>query len=83
MFVEDDDYLYMMGLLKEIADGHSLNIFAVCLMPNHMHFLMSPEQENLYDAMRDLFSRYAMRFNFKYGVFPASVLGSAGDSLLR
>ncbi len=66
MFIEDDDYLHMMGLLKEIADNYCLNTYAVCLMPNHMHFLMSPEEENLYDAMRDLFSRYVMRFNFKY-----------------
>ena len=66
MFVEDDDFLYMMGLLKEISESHSLNIFAVCLMPNHTHILMSPEEENLYDAMRDLFSRYVMWFNFKY-----------------
>lgn len=66
MFIEDDDYLHMMGLLKEIAVGYSLNIYAVCLMPNHTHILMSPEEENLYDAMRDLFSRYVMRFNLKY-----------------
>ena len=66
MFVEQDDYLFMMGLLKEIAEIHSLRIFAVCLMPNHQHILMSPEEENLYDAMRDLFSRYVMRFNIKY-----------------
>jgi len=66
MFVEDDDYLYMMGLLKEIADSHCLNIYALCLMPNHTHILMSPEEDNLYDAMRDLFSRYVMWFNFKY-----------------
>lgn len=66
MFVEDDDFLYMMGLLKEAAGTYSLNIFAVCLMPNHMHFLMSPDKENLYDAMRDLFSQYVLRFNRKY-----------------
>lgn len=66
MFVEDDDYLHMMGLMKEIADGYSLDIYAVCLMPNHMHILMSPKEQNLYDAMRDLFSRYVARFNFKY-----------------
>ena len=66
MFVEDDDYLYMMGLMKDIADSYCLNIYAVCLMPNHMHILMSPDEQNLYDAMRDLFSRYVARFNFKY-----------------
>ena len=36
MFVEDDDYLYMIGLMKDIADSYCLNIYAVCLMPNHM-----------------------------------------------
>ena len=66
MFIEDDEYLFMMGLMKEIADSHSLKIFALCLMPNHMHILMSPDEENLYDAMRDLFSRYVMWFNQKY-----------------
>lgn len=66
MFIEDDDYLIMMGLMKEIAGNYSLKIFALCLMPNHCHILMSPDEENLYDAMRDLFSRYVMRFNLKY-----------------
>jgi len=66
MFIEDDDYLYMMGLLMEVAEGRSLKVFAFCLMPNHQHLLISPQEENLYDAMRDLFSRYVMRFNYKY-----------------
>lgn len=66
MFIEDDEYLFMMGLMKEIADSYSLKIFALCLMPKHCHILMSPNEENLYDAMRDLFSRYVMWFNQKY-----------------
>jgi len=66
LFLEDSDYLFMLGLLKEIAQDYSLSIYAFCLMPNHAHILMSPREENLYDAMRDLFSRYAMRFNKKY-----------------
>ena len=41
-------------------------MYAFCLMENHAHILLSPREENLYDAMRDLFSRYAMRFNKKY-----------------
>jgi len=35
-------------------------------MPNHIHLLFRPVEENLYDAMRDLFSRYAKRFNSRY-----------------
>ncbi|MDY6839551.1 MAG: transposase [Thermodesulfobacteriota bacterium] len=65
-FLEDSDYLTMLGLLKEIAENYSLRMFAFCLMPNHVHLLFSPTEANLYDAMRDLFSRYATRFNRKY-----------------
>jgi putative transposase len=66
LFLEDDDYLFMLGLQKEIAQNYSLAIYAFCLMPNHIHLLFSPREDNLYDAMRDMFSRYAMRFNRKY-----------------
>ncbi len=38
-------------------------LFASC---QTTHLLLSPEEDNLYDAMRDLFSRYAMKFNRKY-----------------
>lgn len=66
LFVEDSDYLFMLGLLKEVAETRSLRMYAFCLMPNHIHLLFSTANANLYDAMRELFSRYAMRFNRKY-----------------
>ena len=66
LFIENSDYLFMLWLLKEIAQKHSLKIYSFCLMPNHVHLLLSPEERNLSDAMRDLFSRYAMKFNRKY-----------------
>jgi putative transposase len=66
LFIEDDDYLAMLVLLKEVSERYALRIFAFCLMPNHLHLLFSPTAENLYDAMKFLFSRYAMRFNKKY-----------------
>jgi putative transposase len=56
----------MIGCLKKIASNYSLRVYAFCLMPNHVHLLLSPTESNLYDAMRDLFSRYAMKFNKKY-----------------
>jgi putative transposase len=66
LFLEESDYLTMLGLLKDTSDVYSLEIFAFCFMPNHLHLLFSPREKNLYDAMRSLFSRYAMRFNKKY-----------------
>lgn len=66
LFLEDSDYFFMLGLLKEIVQKYSFRVYAFCLMPNHIHLLLSPKERNLYDAMRDLFSRYAMQFNRKY-----------------
>jgi len=65
-FVEDDDYLVMLGLLKKASEKHGIRIFAFCLMPNHIHLLARPEEGNLQDPMRDIFSQYAGRFNKKY-----------------
>ena len=66
LFVEESDYLFMLANIKEIAQKRSMTVFAFCLMPNHLHLLLRPEAGDLADAMRDLFSRYAMRFNRKY-----------------
>jgi putative transposase len=66
LFVEESDYLFMLAELKEIAKKRSLDIYAFCLMPNHIHLLASPREDELQEPMRDLFSRYAMHFNRKY-----------------
>ena len=66
LFIEDNDYLFLLWLLKEVSEVHNIEFLAFCLMPNHIHLLLRPREQNLYDAMRDLFSRYATRFNKKY-----------------
>ena len=66
LFLEDNDYLFMLAHLSEISQSFSLMMYAFCFMPNHVHLMFSPIEKNLYDAMRDLFSRYAMKFNQKY-----------------
>jgi putative transposase len=66
LFLERSDYLAMIWLLKEASRKHFLQIYAFCLMPNHIHLLLSFSEGSLYDAMRDLFAQYAMKFNKKY-----------------
>ncbi len=66
LFLEDSDYLNMLILLKSCSRKYAIDMYAFCLMPNHVHLLIRPEKDNLYDATRDLFSRYAMWFNKKY-----------------
>ena len=67
LFVEDRDYLYMLANMKDVTKKRSLEMYAFCLMPNHVHLLASPREDALDEVMRDLFSRYAMYFNRKYG----------------
>lgn len=66
LFVEERDYLFMLACLKEVTIKRSLSVYAFCLMPNHVHLLLSPEKDDLADAMRDLFARYASYFNRRY-----------------
>ena len=56
----------MIRLLSEAATKHALLLYAFCLMPNHVHLLLSLREGSLEDAMRDLFAPYAARFNRKY-----------------
>jgi putative transposase len=66
LFVEDQDYLFLLGCLKDWVQQAEVALYAFCLMPNHVHLLISPQRDNLYGAMRNLFSRYARYFNRKY-----------------
>ncbi len=66
LFLEKDDYMAMLVLMKDIFEKQNIEIFAFCLMPNHIHLLLSPGEPNLPESMRKLFSAYASRFNRKY-----------------
>ena len=66
LFIEKGDYLYMLALLKEVAERFDITFYAFCLMQNHIHILIETRKENLAEAMHSIFSRYAARFNRKY-----------------
>ena len=66
LFLEDSDYLFMLARLKKVSKNRSLEIYAFCLMPNHVHILLSPREDELSLAMKELFGPYAMMFNRKY-----------------
>jgi putative transposase len=56
----------MLGLIKEVAKKKSITVYSFCLMSNHIHLLISLDEENLFQAMQGLFSHYARYFNRKY-----------------
>ena len=35
LFVEETDYLFMLGRIKDVVEKRSLDVYSFCLMPNH------------------------------------------------
>lgn len=66
LFHEENDYISLLYLIKKYAKDFKLSIFCFCLMPNHLHLLLKINESNLSEAMKSLFTAYAMRFNKKY-----------------
>jgi len=60
---EDDRHAYLR-FLKKYGQRHGLDIWAYCLMTNHIHLVAVPErEESLARALRDAHTVYAMRVN--------------------
>ena len=64
VFYSEDDYLAYLDLLRVLTDDAGANIWAYCLMPNHVHLIVVPQRS---DSLAALFGlahrRYARRIN--------------------
>lgn len=66
IFFDDTDRLKFLAILGECKKVSGLELFAYCLMDNHIHLLLKAGEEELGASMRRLFSRYAGWYNLKY-----------------
>jgi REP element-mobilizing transposase RayT len=76
IFQDDDDYVRMLTSLRLQTDRYdehgnnlppSCQIYAYCLMSNHIHLLLREESENVADTVKRIGISYATYFNRKYG----------------
>jgi len=66
VFAEEGDYARYVELLAGFAPKHGLEIWAYCLMPNHVHFVGVPgRQESLARTFNTVHMQYAQYFNRK------------------
>jgi len=42
VFIGDDDYVFYLRLLKECCDTEAVEIWAYCLMSNHVYLILKP-----------------------------------------
>ena len=67
-FFSDDDYRIYIDLMKEWCDARGVEIWAHCLMPNHVHMIAIPEtSESLKLAIGEAHRRYSRMINFREG----------------
>jgi putative transposase len=68
IFFEDEDRQKYLQWLQEYSSNHNLKIWAYCLMTNHIHLIVVPQNGNsLEKVMRPLHMRYAQHINRKKG----------------
>lgn len=67
IFADDDDRLRLLGLLREVSREHGLALHAYVLMPNHLHLLATPrDEEAMARAVQSLGRRYVGAFNHRH-----------------
>jgi len=63
-FFYDEDYLAYLNLMAEWCDKCRVDIWAWCLMPNHVHLIAVPHnEEGLARAIGEAHRRYTRRIN--------------------
>ncbi|MDR1272666.1 MAG: transposase [Clostridiales Family XIII bacterium] len=66
IFEEDEDYDKFLGFLGQVKKLSGFELYAYCLMGNHVHMLLKEKEESISMAIRRLGARYAFWFNWKY-----------------
>ncbi len=67
-FFNDEDYLAYLGLMRQLCPKAGLEVWAYCLMPNHVHVIALPhEADALRGGLAESHRRYARRVNFREG----------------
>jgi putative transposase len=63
-----DDYLFYIALLAEWCDRHGVEVWAYCLMPNHVHLVGVPTSpDGLRRAIGEAHRRYTTAINEREG----------------
>ena len=78
VFWGDDDYAAYLDLVKEAAIQVGSEIWAYCLMPNHVHMIVVPRDEKgLRGLFADVHRQYTRRINARNKHYGDSLLLSA------
>ena len=67
VFFNDDDYARYLELIAQGCLNAQTDCLAYCLMPNHVHLVLTPNTESgLRAALAEAHRHYTRRINFRY-----------------
>lgn len=68
VFFSDDDYRAYIELLCEAREKANVEVWAYCLMPNHVHIIATPnDKDSLRRFLGEAHRHYTRRINFREG----------------
>ncbi len=68
VFFCEEDYAFYLALLKKYCKKYAVEVWAYCLMTNHVHLILKPSTEyGLQNVLKPLHMRYAQYINKKQG----------------
>jgi len=66
-FFDEQDYRRYLNLARDLLGGATIRFLAYCLMPNHIHAVVVPKNENsLATFFGPLHKKYAQHTNLRY-----------------
>src|SRR4030042_2517893 len=66
VFFSDSDYEAYIDLMSEWCKKYRVEIWAYCLMPNHIHLIATPKtKDGLCRAIGEAHRRYTREINFR------------------
>ncbi len=64
IFSVEGNYFFLVQRMKSLISDYSIKMIAYCLMPNHYHFLLYPQEEGeLSRFIQRLFNSYTQAYN--------------------
>jgi REP element-mobilizing transposase RayT len=66
IFYENEDRIRFLDTLKKMREDGNYDIYAYCLMNNHVHFLMREGKDSIQRSMKRICVSYVYYFNNKY-----------------
>lgn len=66
IFEDDEDYCHFLDIVQEYHELCLFDLFAYCLMGNHVHMLLKVRDESLETIFKKIGGKYVYYYNVKY-----------------